>query len=94
MYRVIDTIPLKNNWVADLHPVLAELGHGIIVVIDPEQLKSPPDIAGKEITVTRPDGSSIRLVVAQVPDSPGGAVGIFFHGVLPEQVPRNSILAW
>jgi hypothetical protein len=44
--------------------------------------------------VTRPDGSSIRLVVAQVPDSPGGAVGIFFHGVLPEQVPRNSILAW
>jgi hypothetical protein len=91
-FKVID-----NIWITkDLSPRIthfADLGEGEMAILDPNEISSPPDIRGKSVTVTRPDGTVIRLVATSSEVS-HGVVAIFFGNAPHDVVPRGSMLEW
>lgn len=92
MYRVIDTIEHRATWTFR-YPELARRGDGVLVVLDPEQINTPPDLAGLEIEITRPNGEVARHV-ADSAEAPAGVVGVLFKGLDAAQIPRGSTLRW
>jgi len=90
--RVIDTIDLSPSW-THRYPELEARGEGVMAVLDPEQIKSAPEIEGRTIVITRPDGS-VRQLVATTVEVHHSVVGIFFKGASSDDVPRGAELEW
>jgi hypothetical protein len=92
MYQVIDTISFRHSW-THRYPEFAERGEGVMAILEPSQIKDPPEIRGRIVTIHKPDGATSQLVAT---DSEGhhSVVGIFFGGVSAEEIPRGSQLEW
>jgi hypothetical protein len=92
VYRVIDTIAYSNDLLRR-YPQFTERGEGLLVILDPEEIKEPPAIKGQAVTVQRPDGSVARLIVDDV-ECPHLAVGLFFKSASKESIPRGTLIDW
>lgn len=92
MYRVIDTITLKNSW-THRYPELAKRGDGLLLILEPEQIKEAPDIEGRTVTVKRPDGSVSSCEVSHT-EAHHGVVGIFVKGLALHEIPHGSLIGW
>ncbi len=92
MYQVIDIINYRGSW-THRYPELAERGDGVMVILEPSQIKEPPEIQGRTVTIHKPDGNLSQLVAthAEVHHS---VVGIFFRGISAVEIPRGSQLEW
>ena len=92
MYQVIDTINYRGGW-THRYPELAERSDGVMVILEPSQIKEPPEIQGRTVTIHKPDGNISQLVAtnAEVHHS---VVGIFFRGISAKEIPRGSQLEW
>ena len=93
MYRVIDTIVFRDAWLRH-HPKLAERGEGILALLDPKQIREPPALQGRKITILKPDGRSAELIVDEVMLGAGSVVGLFFKGAPEDTIMRGSVIQW
>ena len=90
MFRVIDTIrwseamQQRNASVA-----LPQLGDGLLVILDPAQVTTPPMAAGSTVRVRCPDGTVTERRVASV-QVPHSVVGLFFADTHEHEIPRGS----
>ena len=93
MYRVVDTIAFNNRWIHH-YPRLAERGEGLLVILDPEQIREPPAVEGRTVVVERPDGSTSELTVHSVEAGANSMVGLFFKDVSSDAVTCGSLIRW
>jgi hypothetical protein len=91
MLRVIDTIEHRQSWTHRYPDVVAK-GEGLLVVLESESTKSDAFLVGTPVSVRRPDGSTIALVVGGVERGAGGVPGLFFRGLTSRDVPRGSTI--
>jgi hypothetical protein len=89
MFRVIDTIRLDKAVLQDFPKLAGRYGRGLLVILDPAQVPSPPFSAGVNVRVHRPDGSSFLRSVAGV-ECPHSAVGPSLSDTEQQDVPRDS----
>jgi hypothetical protein len=89
MFRVIDTIQLNEATLRSSPDLMASLGQGLLVILDPAQVSSAPFQAGVTVRVHRPDGASFNRVVSAV-KVPHAAVGVFFKDMEQHEMPRLS----
>jgi hypothetical protein len=61
--------------------------------LDPEEIREPPAIEGRAITVLKPDGSLAQLIVHKVTLGANSVVGLFFKGA-SEGAIRGSLVRW
>jgi hypothetical protein len=92
MYTVIDTINRRGMWI-DRFPDRMAKGEGLLVILDPAQINERPDIPHNSVTILRPDNSRIDLIVAEI-EVRHNVVALLFRDVLPEDIPRLSIVSW
>ena len=92
MYRIVNTINYRNSWI-HRHPVFAERGEGVMVILDPNQIKEPPEISGQTVTIYKPDGKIVQFVVGSS-EAPHSLVGIFFKDVFSDEIPLGSQVEW
>jgi hypothetical protein len=92
MYQVVDTISYRSSWTLR-YPDFAERGEGVMAILEPSQIKEPPEIQGRTITIIKPDGNTSQLVATDS-EAHHSVVGIFFRGVSAEEIPRGSQLEW
>jgi hypothetical protein len=92
MYRVIDTIHYRDSW-THRYPELAQRGEGVMAILEPSQIKEPPDIQGRTVAIHKPDGNISRFVAADA-EVHHSVVGIFFRGISAEEIPLGSQLEW
>jgi hypothetical protein len=90
MFRVIDTI----RWSEQMQERLAssgvpQLGNGVLAILDPAQVKSPPIAAGGSVRVHCPDGTVTERRVAAV-EVRHSVVGLFFADTHEHEIPRLS----
>ncbi len=89
MYRVVDTINHRTEWLRH-HPDLPQ-EEGVLAVLDSAHVRAP--FKGVvHVRVSRPDGSSGVLDVAEVRIGAGGVIGLFFHGISEAEIPRGSVV--
>jgi hypothetical protein len=88
MYEVIDTIHYTRAWLR--HHADKSQTEGLMAIIGPVQARTPFP-AGTHVRVSKPDGSSVELRVADVQINPGGVVGLFFADV-ELVIPRGSFI--
>ena len=89
MYRVIDTIEQRREWLQH-HPELQQ-SEGLLAVLDPSQLTVPFRRTDR-VRILRPDGSSLILEVSEVRIGTGGVVGLLFPPASPVQIPPGSMI--
>jgi hypothetical protein len=89
--RVIDTIEHRETW-THRYPDLAAKGEGLLVVLDPKGPIPTPSLVGEAVSVRRPDGSAISLVVDGIERGAGDVPGLFFRGITGADVPRGSTI--
>jgi hypothetical protein len=89
MFRVIDTIRCNETTLQSSPDLMARLGRGLLVILDPAQVSSAPFHAGATVRVHRPDGDSFDRVVSAV-EVPQAAVGVFFRDMEHHEIPRLS----
>jgi hypothetical protein len=89
MFRVIDTIRLDEQTLQSQPEIMARLGRGLLVILDPAQVTSAPVQPGTTVRVHRPDGGSFDRVVSGV-DVPHSVVGLFFRDTAQHEIPRLS----
>jgi hypothetical protein len=89
MFRVIDTIRLDRAMLRDFPKLAGRFDRGLLVILDPAQVTSPPFSPGVNVRVHRPDGSSFLRSVAEV-ECPHSVVGLFFNDTEQHEVPRDS----
>ena len=92
MYRVIDIISYNETW-THRYPHLAKLGSGVMVLLDPEQIKAAPDLCGRTVWVQTANGDRVERVVDSV-EIHGSVVGLFFGGVTQNEIPAHSHIDW
>lgn len=95
MLQVIDFYSVKPTW-ASRYPELAELGEGVVAVVDVASVVDAPDLIGRAVRVTRPDGSLLTATVharLQVVESVPYVL-YYFRGLDKTQIPRGSRIAW
>ena len=92
MYQVIDTITYRDSWTYR-YPEFVKRGEGVMVILEPSQIREPPDVQGRTVTVRKPDGNISRLVATDS-EAHHSVVGIFFNGITAEEIPRGSQLEW
>jgi len=92
MYRVIDTIAYTSGWI-HRYPERAERGEGLMVILDPEMIKEPPDIRGHVVLIKKPDGHVANLSVTDV-EVHHSVVGLFFAGMAQDEIPLDSYVEW
>ena len=90
--RVIDTIEFKSSW-THRYPEIEARGEGVMAILDPDQIQVAPEVHGRPIKISRPNGS-VGNLVATLAEEHHSVVGIFFQGVGSEEVPRGSELEW
>ena len=92
MPTVIDRITLNKRW-THRYPQWAKYGEGLMVLLNPEQIDSSHDLAGRTAHITRPDGvaKSLQIHHSEVHN---GVVGLFFEGVDESMIPRLSVVTW
>jgi hypothetical protein len=90
-FRLIDTIELREGW-THRYPDLAARGEGVLVVLEPEGPRPDALLAGRSVTVRRPDGSIITPVVDRVERGAGDVPGLFFRGLSAADIPRGSTI--
>jgi hypothetical protein len=91
MLRVIDTIEHRQSW-THRYPDLAAKGEGLLVVLESDGTTPDASLVGKPVSVRRPDGSTMTLVVDGVERGAGGVPGLFFRGLTSPDVPRGSTI--
>jgi hypothetical protein len=64
-----------------------------MVILDPQEIRSVPDLAGKLARIERPDGSSEQLAIHHS-EVHNGVVGVFFQHINDTRIPRLSIVTW
>ena len=89
MYRVIDTIVFRREWLAK-HPELPQ-SEGLLIVLDSEQLRAPSRPIAS-VKVVRPDGSSEILRVDETRTNAHDIVGLFFAGIQVDSIPQGSLI--
>jgi len=92
MYRVVDTISYQEGW-THRYPEAANRGEGLLAILDPNEIREPPDIHGCAVSIHRPDGS-VADIIADGSEARHSVVAIFFKGVTSEDIPRGSHLEW
>jgi hypothetical protein len=92
MYRVIDTISYNKRW-TDRYPHLVERGDGLLAILEPTEINAAPDICGRTVSVHKPNGERLDLIVDFV-EAPHAVVGLFFKGASSEDIPRESRICW
>ena len=75
----MDVIELSSSW-THFYPEIATRGDGLLVVLEPEQIREPPEIAGHSVTIFRPDGTVSQLEASSV-EVHHSVVAIFFKNV-------------
>ena len=91
MLRVIDTIQHRQSW-THRYPDLGAKGEGLLVVLESEGAKPDASLVGKAVSVHRPDGSTITLVVDRVERGAGDVPGFFLRGQTNSDIPRGSTI--
>ena len=90
MFLVIDTIRLTEEMQQRLAPSgVPPLGNGLLVILDPEQVNTPPMAAGGSVRVHCPDGTVTERRVAAV-QARNSVVGVFFADTHQHEIPRLS----
>jgi hypothetical protein len=90
MLRVIDTIDLRETW-THRYPELMAKGEGLLVIVDPAGVNE--SVVGGSVTVRRPDGTAITLVVDGVERGASDMPGLFFRGLTRVDIPTGSTIA-
>ncbi|HYX72782.1 MAG TPA: hypothetical protein VE732_08425 [Nitrososphaera sp.] len=62
-----------------------------MAILEPSQIKEPPEIQGRTIMIHKPDGATSQLVATDS-EVHHSVVGIFFRDVSAEEIPRGSKL--
>ena len=88
----MDTIAHRDSWI-HRYPHLAERGEGLLIILDPAEVREAPDIQDRVVNVRKPDGSASQYVVASA-ETHHSVVGLFFKGVSSEDIPRGSLIEW
>jgi hypothetical protein len=91
MLRVIDTIEYHHSW-THRYPGAAAQGEGLLVVLESESTELDASLVGKEVSVRRPDGTTITRVVDGVERGAGNVPGLFFRALTSPDVPRGSTI--
>src|SRR5438093_13009728 len=89
MFRVIDTIRCDETTLRSSPDLMARLGRGLLVILDPAQVSAAPVLAGATVRIHRPDGDCFDRIVVGV-EVPGSLVGLFFRDTEPHDIPRLS----
>lgn len=85
MHRVKDIFEIKKRTCPD-HD------EGTVAVIDWDSAFSTPS-TGSSVIVRRPDGTTLKLEVAEIKDH-GPAISLFFKGLTLNEIPRGSLISF
>lgn len=91
-YTVIDTIHL-GKWIVK-HPEFAKSDEGMMAILDPAQITGKPEIPDNKVTIVRPDGSIIELIVAEIETNRREVTALFFKDARRNEIPRLSKISW
>jgi hypothetical protein len=92
MARVIDRITYSSTS-THRYPERAQFGDGVMAILDPQEIRSVPDLAGKIARIERPDGGSEELAIHHS-EVHHGVVGLFFQRTDEARIPRLSVVTW
>lgn len=92
MARVIDRITYCRSW-THRYADFAHHGDGVMAILDPQEIRSVPDLAGKLARIQRPDGSREELPIHHS-EVHHGVVGLFFQAIDEARIPRLSVVTW
>ena len=92
MYQVIDTICYRHGW-THRYPELTHRGEGVMAILEPSQIREPPEVQGRTVTVRKPDGS-LSQIVATDSEAHHSVVAIFFSGISADEIPCGSQIEW
>src|SRR5437762_13835605 len=67
-FTVLDTIN-RRGWIKR-YPYLLDKGEGLLLILDPAQINSRPDIPNNSVYILRPDNTKIELPVSEIEINP------------------------
>jgi hypothetical protein len=91
VFEVIDTIDFRGKS-RERFPDWKSLGEGVLAILEPDGPRPRRGLAGRTVTLRRPDGTTAQLVVDAVKFGGGGVPSLFFKDLAPGTIPRGSIL--
>jgi hypothetical protein len=89
MYRVIDTIDQRSEWLRH-HPHLPQK-EGVLAVLDPTQVDARLQ-KGVRVRINRPNGTSISLQITEARYNAQNVVALFFCEISSSEIPRGSLI--